>query len=445
MSTATEGRRYNLRTHHASDSAVNIGESIIPDSTNTPLARSTSHETLAVSPGCVSPTLSGCVLADPQGHASGTTTLPLYSEVVSGCQSSGSAVPQSEGPVSSERLAGTDNGDGVLDTGRPWITVRYGRNGRRNAPENYTTNVSSTRKVNDNLSSTPMLTDEQENLVNIAISQMSDENIARIRTRTVKVHISEDDNASSISQDTVEPKDKGKAIDPRNWRNVEIDESEMDPEIQQAILTEFNAAWDTKRIDNPAPERSKERYSPVRRTTWVEQTNDIEVPQIGRPVAQVASNLQPVHGTSEAITDQLEAQLGHIMNGKNRADKGARVVETKHTRLTKPSEQIAPGSHLNRALSRASAKGKHPRYPSNNDEELSSESDSSTETDHGIGGRKNRHRKLNIKPDPPEKYNGTPNVQTFLKFSTEVTEYLHDANIHRSRKVSIATMVLPEH
>ncbi|KAJ3741569.1 hypothetical protein DFH05DRAFT_1559358 [Lentinula detonsa] len=402
MSTATEGRRYNLRTRRASDSAVNV--------------------------------------ADPQGRASGTTTLPLFSEVVSGRLSSGSAIPQNEVPVSAERSAGTDNGDGVLDTGGPWITVRYGRNGHRNAPENNTTNVSSTRKVNDNLSSTPMLTDEQENLVNIAISQMSDEDIARIRTRTAKVRISEDDNASSISQDTVEPKDKGKAIDPRNWGNVEIDESEMDPEIQQAILTEFNDAWDAKRINNSPPGR----YSPVRRTTWVEQTNDIEAPQIGRPVAQVTSSLQPGRGTSEAITDQLEAQLGNIVNGKNRAEKGARVVETKRTRLTKPSEQIAPGSHLDRALSRASGKGKHPGYPSNDDEDLSSKSDSSTETDHGTGGRKNRHRKLNIKPDPPEKYNGTPNVQTFLKFSTEVTEYLRDANIHRSRWVFRASKYLSE-
>ncbi|KAJ3982068.1 hypothetical protein F5890DRAFT_1610797 [Lentinula detonsa] len=203
MSTATEGHRYNLRTRRASDSAVNVGESIIPDSTNTPLARSMSHETPAVSPGrvsptisgrvsltisgrvsptisgrvsvtisgCVSATISGCVsatisgrvsatisgrvsatisghvsatisgrvsatisghvsatisgcvsatisgrvLADPQGRASGTTTLPLFSEVVSGRQSSGFAAPQSEGPVSAERSAGTDNGDGVID------------------------------------------------------------------------------------------------------------------------------------------------------------------------------------------------------------------------------------------------------------------------------------------------------------------------------------------
>ncbi|KAJ3998391.1 hypothetical protein F5050DRAFT_1806014 [Lentinula boryana] len=415
MLTATKGHRYNLWTHCASDSTVNIGESFIPDSTNTPpLARPMSHDTLAVSPGCVSPTISGRVLADPQGHASGTTALLLFSEVVSGHQSSDSVAPQSEVPAD------------------PGLQFTMGAMG---AVVPHATNVSSTQEANDNLSSKSILTNEQENLVNIAISQMSDEDIMRIRTCTAKVHISEDDNASSISQDTVEPKDKGKAINPRNWGNVEIDESEMDPEIQKAILTEYNAAWDAKRIDKSTPERSKEMYSPVHQTTLVEKTNDIEAPRIGRPVDQVASSLQPMCGTSKAITDQLEAQLGHIVNGKNCAEKGTKIVETKRTRLTKPSEQIAPGSHLDCILSRASAKGKHPGYPADNDDNLSSESDSSTENDHGTGGCKNRHCKLNIKSDPPEKYNGTPNVQTFLKFSTEVTEYLQDANIHHSQWV----------
>ncbi|KAJ3987886.1 hypothetical protein F5890DRAFT_1551071 [Lentinula detonsa] len=340
MLTTTEG--YNLRTRRASDSAVNVGESFVPDSTNTTLARPTSHETPAVSPGCVSPTISGRALADPQGRASGTTALPLFSEVVSGRQSIDSAVPQSEVPVSAEKLASTDNGDGGLDTGGPWITVRYGRNGRRSATENNATNVSSTQKVNDNLSSASMLTNEQEILVNIAISQMSDEDIARIRTRTAKVRISEDDNASSVYQDTVEPKDKGKTTDPRNWGNVKLDEPEINPGIQQAMLTHFIAARDAEHFANSRTELPKDKPRTTRRTAWVEEVEDDEDPRIVRPIAKIGRSLQNVRGTSEAITDQLEAQIGRIVNGKNRTENSAEIAETRHTALTKPSEHIAP-------------------------------------------------------------------------------------------------------
>ncbi|KAJ3790073.1 hypothetical protein GGU10DRAFT_398330 [Lentinula aff. detonsa] len=406
MSTATEGRRYNLRTRRASDSAVNV--------------------------------------ADPQGRASGTTTLPLFSEVVSGRQSSGSAVPQSEVPVSAERSTGTDNGDGVLDTGGPWITVCYGRNGRRNAPENNATNVSSTRKVNNNLSSTSMLTNEQENLVNIAISQMSDEDIARIRTRTAKVRISEDDNASSVSQDTVEPKDKGKTTDPRNWGNVKLDESEINPDIQQAMLRHFNAARDAEHLANSRNELPKDKPRTNLRTAWVDEIEDDEDPRKVRPIAQIGRSLQNVRGTSEAITDQLEAQIGRIVDGKNRTENSTEIADTRRTTLTKPSEHIAPGSHLDCVLSQAFGKGDHPGDPYDDGSNSSSDLEFYPNYEYGSGGRKNRRRKLNIKPDPPEKYNGTPNVQTFLKFSTEVTEYLRDANIHRSRWVFRASKYLSD-
>ncbi|KAJ3741057.1 hypothetical protein DFH05DRAFT_1528878 [Lentinula detonsa] len=361
MSTATEGHRYNLRTRRASDSAVNVGESIIPDSTNTPLARSTSHETPAVSPGRVSPTISGHVsatisgrvLADPQGRASGTTTLPLFSEVVSGRQSSGFAAPQSEGPVSAERSAGTDNGDGVIDTGRPWITVQYGSNGRRSATEEHATNVSSTQKVNDNPSSASMLTNEQENLVNIAISQMSDADIARIRSCTAKVRVSEDDNASFISQDTMEPIHKGKAIDPRNWGNIEFNESEMNLGIQQAMLKHYNTTRDAEHFIDTMSELPKDKPHTTRQTAGVEEVEDEDEPQMEKSIAKIGHSRksQNVRGTAEAITDQLEAHIGCIVNRKSHTENGDQITETRHTMFTKPSEHIAPGSHLNRALS----------------------------------------------------------------------------------------------
>ncbi|KAG6871587.1 hypothetical protein C0995_002806 [Termitomyces sp. Mi166 len=34
---------------------------------------------------------------------------------------------------------------------------------------------------------------------------------------------------------------KGKGVDPRNWGGISLDDPEMDPQIQQDMLTEFNA------------------------------------------------------------------------------------------------------------------------------------------------------------------------------------------------------------
>ncbi|KAJ3742609.1 hypothetical protein DFH05DRAFT_1501419 [Lentinula detonsa] len=119
---------------------------------------------------------------------------------------------------------------------------------------------------------------------------MSDEDIARIRTRTAKVRISEDDNASSVYQDTVEPKDKGKTTDPRNWGNVKLDEPEINPGIQQAMLTHFIAARDAEHFANSRTELPKDKPRTTRRTAWVEEVEDDEDPRIVRPIATRSSN-----------------------------------------------------------------------------------------------------------------------------------------------------------
>ncbi|KAJ3780182.1 hypothetical protein GGU10DRAFT_337379 [Lentinula aff. detonsa] len=145
-------------------------------------------------------------------------SLPMFSEVVTEHQSSASDVPQNKVLASAEQSANIDDDTKGLD------------------------------KVLERAS---MLTNKQEYVVNLAISsQMSDEDIARIRACTMRINVSGDDNMSSVSQDTVKLKDKGKTTNPQNWGNIELDEPEMNLEIQQAMITQFNAAQDAKHFNN---------------------------------------------------------------------------------------------------------------------------------------------------------------------------------------------------
>ncbi|KAJ3978934.1 hypothetical protein F5890DRAFT_1478946 [Lentinula detonsa] len=132
-----------------------------------------------------------------------------------------------------------------------------------------------------------MLTNEQENLVNIAISQMSDADIARIRSRTAKVRVSEDDNVSSISQDTMEPIHKGKAIDPRNWGNIEFDESEMNLGIQQAMLKHYNTTRDAEHFVDTMSELPKDKPHTTRQTAGVEEVEDEDEPRMEKSIAKI--------------------------------------------------------------------------------------------------------------------------------------------------------------
>lgn len=67
--------------------------------------------------------------------------------------------------------------------------------------------------------------------VNEARNKVTRDQREQIDKRTEKV---------SFLSNPGKPENKGKGIDPRNWGDIELDEDEMDPVIQQEILTDLS-------------------------------------------------------------------------------------------------------------------------------------------------------------------------------------------------------------
>ena len=161
---------------------------------------------------------------------------------------------------------------------------------------------------------------------------------------------------------------------------------------------------------------------------------------------------------SEALTDLVESHIRDIVEQRPRKTKSLKnLPKRKSERAMRPSELIAPTNHLaklltpakNRKLtvkSRNKGRG-NPGGPSDSSSSSSSSdtsSESSSDSDYDSSSsssssdhtRHHKHRrshkkkrKMLLKPDPPESYNGTADVQTFIKFITEAAAYVCDGQV----------------
>lgn len=93
---------------------------------------------------------------------------------------------------------------------------------------------------------TEMLDEHLVRDVNEARNKMTRDQQEQIDKRMEKV---------SFLSNPGNPENKGKGIDPRNWGDLEVEEEEMDPVIQQEILTDLSTI---REKENPAPNREQD-------------------------------------------------------------------------------------------------------------------------------------------------------------------------------------------
>ncbi|KAG6858907.1 hypothetical protein C0993_004893, partial [Termitomyces sp. T159_Od127] len=85
-------------------------------------------------------------------------------------------------------------------------------------------------RESDNLPLEEVLVEARRNL--------TDEQRTQIDRRMEKVHFIHDNQQKEPSQS------KGKSVDPGNWGDIQFDEAEIDPQIQQDLIEDYNRQRD---------------------------------------------------------------------------------------------------------------------------------------------------------------------------------------------------------
>ena len=207
-------------------------------------------------------------------------------------------------------------------------------------------------------------------------------------------------------------KDKGKGIDPRNWGEVHFEDpdTECNPQIQQEILAECNAAREPKpQPPNPItkhnaltanvgdiaggePQREEEAVdegSPaiVTRKDVLNYLKDKK--RLQREIDRRQKKDKTSHhkrkerAGSEPLSEELAALIQRVAEGSQKKQKykpecDKRVRKTGERAATKPITQVAAKSALGRALKQMGAKG--PRNEDSDSESPSDESSSDSDT-----------------------------------------------------------------
>ena len=276
------------------------------------------------------------------------------------------------------------------------------------------------------------LTFAQRKVVQLAEKGLTKEQQQKLQRRQEKVRPRRDSSVSSRGEGT--SKRKGKAIDPREWGNINVSRESLDVEAQAAVLESYEAQQ-SKRLQKHSKEkksRRKEKSLPRddERPDHSKESTKRSKRHSGRPIeSQPAAQIAP------------KSYLGAALKGVGRSRK------TNHwTESSADSGDESPSS---------------PSSSSTSDDETTSNSsdDESEESDHsrrkGKRRRDNRHgrnkrrkrrsssaSRTNIKPIPPKEYDGAADVRSYHRFVRESDAYLRDGKVRSRRKVSLLSHYL---
>ncbi|KIK43568.1 hypothetical protein CY34DRAFT_81548, partial [Suillus luteus UH-Slu-Lm8-n1] len=84
---------------------------------------------------------------------------------------------------------------------------------------------------------TSELSQEQDNLVRLAERKLTNDDRKKIKARERTLNLSR--GSSTLSREEGPSRDKGKAPDPANWGNLELEDGEADLDAQRAALESF--------------------------------------------------------------------------------------------------------------------------------------------------------------------------------------------------------------
>jgi len=193
---------------------------------------------------------------------------------------------------------------------------------------------------------------------------------------------------------------KGKGVDPTNWGNADLYDSDLNVETQRAILHDYKSAHRRKTV-------SADRHLPVPRRASVGAAQ-LALPAVSRPAAQI----------------NPRSYLG-VALGKSSSKKSKR-------RARSPSSSSSSSTDTSSSSSSSSS-------------ESSSSSDSSSSQSRSRRSRRHRSRRKKAKTSKsktksgyksfkPKDYNGTADLQLYSRFVKETRAYIKDARVKSSRR-----------
>ncbi|KAG2339815.1 hypothetical protein BDR05DRAFT_950798 [Suillus weaverae] len=249
---------------------------------------------------------------------------------------------------------------------------------------------------------------------------------------------------------------KGKNVDPRNWGNTDLDESEIDIEAQREAIETWARLHDWAK-DMPIQDEDSE-----------EESETIKNPAQDALNKKLEKRTSPDHwvplkgGKSKTTIDPVKDMVERTVK---------KSTQRRESRATPPAvdaaAQIARESYLGQAFNKMSGKkGRHaaittddspsdssgPNDSSASSPPSSSESESSlSDSDRDVARTKHaskkcsKHKKKHssskrratLKPVPPSEYDGSADSHAFHRFMTEGKAYLEDGNVSKSNQVQV--------
>ena len=233
-----------------------------------------------------------------------------------------------------------------------------------------------------------------------------------------------DDVSSESSKGEGPSNDKGKAIDPRNWGNVQLPEEEMDLNLQRAAYESIQKG--SKRKNKHSRDWRRER------------------PRCETPAAKSSTTLQ---GSTKGKSKQLVAEVRPAAQIPKESYLGVAFAKARKIGQkgkyspSEPSSSSSDSSTPNEATPSSSG----PSPDESSDSTSSSDSTDSSSSESFTRRSRKRHRRRRsrkskkrrsehkAKAIPPRGYNGRPDARAYHRFMKEGIAYLEDANIRPKR------------
>jgi len=370
-------------------------------------------------------------------------TLVNITEVVSANNTKNIVTNSDNHESNTSSLSDLSNADKIEN---PWTTVVSRRSRsldslKRNAKPNKKVKVVQNR-VNT-------LTMEQDTVVNQAEKQLTLAQKEQLSCRYEKVQNKAVPRKRSDSRGEGPSATKGKGVNPWNWGDAQLSDSDLDVEAQCAALESFG-----KKHGKTLEHANSDEEGP----------NEIRTPHQRDKTPSRNPSSKPFDCASIVPAARVDAKCK------------AQLVKAARTNV--PINQITPKSYLGRALdniekSEKTSRCRRWRYSSNSDisRSDSSPSSSSSETSsdsedeqsdssidshrarkHPRHRSKQRHNcwrqsqskksKTLLKPIPPVEYDGAADARAYHRFVTEGTDYVTSGKVRKNRYAFVLSYYL---
>ncbi|KAG6884024.1 hypothetical protein C0993_002011 [Termitomyces sp. T159_Od127] len=300
-----------------------------------------------------------------------------------------------------------------------------------------------------------VLTQEQEKTVELARKGLTTAQRKLVKNRNRAMNMSSETEQEQIPETVTK---KGKGIDPREWGQINVEnEQELNPEVQERLFRKYKTKQQNTKVNSPDKEDDSD-YEPVSDETSSDESGNDEMEDNVRENLSTRKRRTQVEKL-EARIKELKKKL-HKERKKHKGETAQRrgcsiplsselgdLIDRVTTRRSEPpkekGDKIADQGRPSTYIGENSALGQTFRRI-REDSELESEMEDSEEEEdmprhhkekRARAGRKEEIYQTLIRPTPPKKYNGEPDLEAFQQFMTQVSSYLKFGYVPRERHV----------